>query len=213
MTSVMMVQALRAGFHDVSEVRLLRPAASDTEAVLDMLGRCSRTSLLHRFHGFTDGANYFGALLRNGPIDQTFLAWNRSACVGVATLGAGATGIVDLGVLVEDAWQRRGVGTSLVASLLVDARSRGVTTMHADVLGDDFFILEALRRIGPLTVAIECGTYSIDIEIGGQEGQRSGIGLPVGLEIPGGGDGKWGSVYHGSNRRRQERQDCSADED
>ena len=102
----------------------------------------------------------------------------------------GATGIVDLGVLVEDAWQRRGVGTWLVASLLVNARSRGVTTVHADVLGDDLFILEALRRIGPLTVAIEFGTYSIDIDIGRHGGQRSGIGLPVGFEIPKGGDGR-----------------------
>ena len=169
---------------------MLRPAASDTEAVLEMLGRCSRTSLLHRFHGFTDGANYFEALLQDRSIDHTFLAWYRSACVGVATLAPGATGIVDLGVLVEDAWQRRGVGTWLVASLLVNARSRGVTTVHADVLGADLFILEALRRIGPLTVAIEFGTYSIDIDIGRHGGQRSGIGLPVGFEIPKGGDGR-----------------------
>ena len=183
-TGVMMVQAPSTGFHELRDVRVLRPAASDTEAVLEMLGRCSRSSLLHRFHGFTDGASYFGALLREGPIDQTFLAWYRSACVGVATLGVGSTGIVDLGVLVEDAWQRRGVGTWLVASLLVNARANGVITVHADVLGDDLFILEALRRIGPLTVSIEFGCYSIDIEIGRPRTVPSGISLPAGSEIP-----------------------------
>ncbi len=162
----MVVQAPYTGFHDLSDVRVLRPAASDTEAVLEMLGRCSRTSLFHRFHGFTDGANYFGALLRDGAIDQTLLAWSHAACVGVASLGVGATGNVDRGVLVEDAWQRHGIGTWLVASLLVNARAKGVTTAHADVLGDDLFILEALRRIGPTTVSIESGSYSIDIEIG-----------------------------------------------
>lgn len=77
--------------------------------------------------------------------------------MGVATLGVGATGIFELAVLVEDGWQRQGVGTRLTASLLDSARARGVTGIHADVLGDDQFILRALRRIGPLTVSIESG--------------------------------------------------------
>ena len=77
MTIVMMIQAPSTEFHGASKVRLLRPAASDTEAVLTMLARCSRASLFHRFHGFTDGVDYFGALLRDGPVDETFLAWYR----------------------------------------------------------------------------------------------------------------------------------------
>jgi GNAT superfamily N-acetyltransferase len=190
MTSVMMDQAPSTEIHDLREVRVLRPTASDTEAVLEMLGRCSRASLFRRFHGYTDGANYFGALLRDGPIDQTLLAWYRSTCVGVAALGVGTTGMSDLGVLIEDAWQRRGIGTWLVGSLLVNARAKGVTTVHADVLGDDRFILEAVRRIGPLKVTIEFGSYSIDIEIGRQGSQPSRISLPVGLEAANGGDSR-----------------------
>jgi hypothetical protein len=54
-----------------------------------MLGRCSRASLFHRFHGFSDGVAYFGVLLRDGPFEQTLLAWYGSTCVGVATLGVG----------------------------------------------------------------------------------------------------------------------------
>jgi GNAT superfamily N-acetyltransferase len=106
-----------------------------------MLGRCSRASLFHRFHGFTDGVAYFAALLRDRPADQILLAWSRSTCVGVATLGVDATGIVDLGVLVEDAWQRRRIGTLLVASLLDGTRAKGVTSVYADALVDDAFIL------------------------------------------------------------------------
>jgi GNAT superfamily N-acetyltransferase len=85
----------------------------------------------------------------------------------VASLGVGATGNLDLAVLVEDAWQRRGIGTQLVESLLDLAQARGVASVHADVLGDDLFILRVLRRIGPLTVSIEFGTYSIDMDIRG----------------------------------------------
>jgi GNAT superfamily N-acetyltransferase len=151
----------------VAEVAVLRPATvSDTEAVLAMLARCSRESLFNRFHGFADGVAYFGALLRDGPVQQTLLAWYGSTCVGVATLGVGATGIVDLGVLVADAWQRRGIGTRLTASLVDSARAKGVSIVHAEVLSDNRLMLQALRRSGPLTVSIERGVWSIDVALG-----------------------------------------------
>jgi GNAT superfamily N-acetyltransferase len=173
MTSVMMVQA--TGTHRfVEEVVVLRPTASNLEAVLAMLARCSRATLFHRFHGFSDGVAYYGALLRDEPVDQTLLAWHGSTCVGVASLGVGATGKIDLAVLVEDTWQRRGVGTQLAVSLLESAGARGVTTVHADVLGDDLFVLQALRRIGLLTASIESGIYSVEIDISRQGGQSPG---------------------------------------
>jgi GNAT superfamily N-acetyltransferase len=183
----MMVQEPSAPSRGVAEVTFLRPAASDTQAVLAMLGRCSRASLFHRFHGVSDGVAYFAALLRDPAGNETLLAWSGSACVGVATLGVGAAGIVDLGVLVEDAWQRRGIGTRLITSLLDSARAQGVTTVHADVLADDVFILRTLRGIGPLRVAIESGSLSIDIDLGRQPGLPSGNRLPVRLETTAGG--------------------------
>jgi GNAT superfamily N-acetyltransferase len=164
MTTVMMEQALgprRVG----SEVVVLGPTAADLEAVLAMLARCSGATRFHRFHGVTDGVAYYVTLFQDRPVDHTLLAWHGSSCVGVANLGVGATGDIDLAVLVEDAWQRRGIGSRLTASLLDSARARGVPAVHADVLGDDPFIVEGLRRIGPLTVSIEFGIYSIDIDI------------------------------------------------
>lgn len=192
----MMVQVPSAPSRGESEVRVLRPTGSDTEAVVTMLARCSRATLFRRFHGLTDGVAYFERLLRDGPLDHTLLAWHGSACVGVATLGSGASGTVELGVLLEDAWQRRGVGTRLVASLLERARGKGVTTLHADVLGDDLFILRALRRIGPLTVATECGTLSIDIDLSLQSCRPARNGLPV-LEPAAGGTGSVHRVQAG----------------
>jgi GNAT superfamily N-acetyltransferase len=188
MTSVMMNQAPGVSSCGATEVRLLRPGVSETGAVLAMVARCSRASLFHRFHGFTDGVAYFGALLRDRPFDQTRLAWYGSTCVGVAALGVSATGIVDLGLLVEDAWQRRGIGTRLVSSLLDGARAKGVTTVHADVLSDDRFILRVLRRCGPLSVSIEGGIFSIDINLSRQPYRPSGTRRPVELETMAGGD-------------------------
>jgi GNAT superfamily N-acetyltransferase len=165
MTSVMMLQAPSPPPAGVADVTLLRPASSDIEAVLAMLHRCSRAALFHRFHGFTDGRAYFEQQLRDRPLDETLLAWRDFACVGVATLGVGADGRTDLGLLVEDSCQRQGIGGRLAASLLEQVRANGVTAVHADVLGDDEFILRALRQISPLKVKIESGIFSIDIDL------------------------------------------------
>ncbi len=180
MTSVMTVQG-RAGTlsgphardRRLADVTVRTATASCTPAVLAMMARCSRSTLFHRFHGFTDGVAYTRALLRAQPTDQTLVAWYRSACVGLATLGLDAMGNADLGVLVEDAWQRRGVGTRMVVSLLEGARAKGLTTLHADVLSDDKFILRGLRRIGPLTGSAELGTISVDIDLGDAHRRRA----------------------------------------
>jgi N-acetylglutamate synthase-like GNAT family acetyltransferase len=183
MTSVMTLQRSSALRGSMAEVAVLRPAiVSDTEAVLAMLARCSRETLFHRFHGFADAVSYFSALLQDGPVQQTLLAWYGPTCVGVATLGVDATGIIDLAVLVEDARQRRGIGTQLTDALLDSARAEGVSSVHADVIGDDRFILKALRRIGPLTGSIDRGVWSIDVALGCQPCQSAGDTLPVAPE-------------------------------
>jgi N-acetylglutamate synthase-like GNAT family acetyltransferase len=148
------------------EVRVRRATVSDTGAVLAMAGRCSRTTLYRRFHGFTDGVDYFTALLRHHPEHDTHLAWWRARCIGLATLAANGEGGADLGVVVEDHWQLRGIGTRLVSSLLATTGEGGVGTLHADVLSDDLFLLHALSRIGPLSVSVELGAVAVDIDIG-----------------------------------------------
>jgi hypothetical protein len=51
--------------------------------------------------------------------------------------------------------------------LLAKAGERGVTTLHADVLSDDVFLLSALGRIGPLSVSMQLDAVAVDIDIGG----------------------------------------------
>jgi GNAT superfamily N-acetyltransferase len=148
-----------------AQVRLASAGPADTAAVLDMLARCSRSTLFHRFHGFTDGLAYARALLRRPADQETLLAWRGSSCVGLATLYAEAAGRSDLGVLVEDAWQRGGIGSRLVSALIACAHTRRISTVHADVLGEDMFIVRALARIGPLTVSVDRGSYSVDVDL------------------------------------------------
>jgi GNAT superfamily N-acetyltransferase len=172
MTSVIEVQEPDAGV-----IRVASASVADTEAVLAMVARCSRATLYHRFHSFSDGLAYTRALMTGGPSDDTLVAWNSSSCVGLATLGRNADGIADLGVLVEDAWQRRGVGRRLVVELLALLQARGESTLHADVLGDDAFILGTLRRIGRPTVSLKLGTYSVDVDLPTGAAARSAAGV------------------------------------
>ena len=71
----------------------------------------------------------------------------------------------ELGILVEDGWQRRGIGTELLTCLVAFARARGIDRIVADVLGEDSFVLSALRRVGPLVVTLESGVYTVRVNV------------------------------------------------
>jgi GNAT superfamily N-acetyltransferase len=158
-------RARLSGLSRSPAVELKALTRADEGALMAMLDRCSRTSLFRRFHSYTDGRAYMGSLFGNGSGQQTVLAWYGAICIGVGNLMGDTATSADLGVLVEDTWQRRGVGTRLVSALFDSARTIGVTNVHADVLGDDQFILRTLRKLGPLRVSLSTGTYSVDIDL------------------------------------------------
>jgi GNAT superfamily N-acetyltransferase len=48
--------------------------------------------------------------------------------------GSDGDSITEIGVVVADAWQGRGVGSALVRALIAGAQARGVTSLTMDVL-------------------------------------------------------------------------------
>jgi GNAT superfamily N-acetyltransferase len=128
-----------------------------------MVRRCSPSSLFHRFHGITDGTAYVRQLVATSG-HETLTAWSDGRCVGLATLARSACDH-ELGVLVEDGWQRRGIGTELLARLIASAQRRGIGQIVADVLGEDRFILSILRRVGPLVASLERGVYTVRVTL------------------------------------------------
>jgi GNAT superfamily N-acetyltransferase len=131
-------------------------------AVGEMTARCSRETIYHRFHGFIDLPTYLGTLLISEQ--KSVLAWWGGCCVGLASVGPSPHG-QDLAVLVEDTWQRRGVGVAMLEALLDLARGQGSDLLHADVLFEDVFILGVLARYGRLQVELEYGNYSVAIRL------------------------------------------------
>ena len=142
-------------------IRALSPG--QLRDLLEMVGRCSPSSLFHRFHGITDGTAYVRHLVAT-PGHETLTAWSDARCVGVATLARSGCDR-ELGVLVEDGWQRRGIGTELLTRLVASARARGIDEIVADVLGEDGFVLSALRRVGPVVVTLEWGVYTARVAL------------------------------------------------
>ena len=143
------------------EVLLIRAAApAEEDAALAMVRRCSSKTLFHRFHGYVDAAGHFSRHW-DGSTEAIFLAWQGHTCVAISELAADA----HLGLLVEDRWQRRGVGTRLLRAVVDEARVRSFEVLHADVLTEDAFLMGALRRIGPLTVSYDADGLSVDVKI------------------------------------------------
>jgi acyl-CoA hydrolase/ribosomal protein S18 acetylase RimI-like enzyme len=101
----------------------------------------------------------------------------RSSCALVAELVGDGTllGIArydldptsamgELGIVVADAWQKRGVGTALVRRLVEVGKTHGMKALRADVLVSNPGMIALLRRIGLSEVGLpESGVYDVKV--------------------------------------------------
>jgi GNAT superfamily N-acetyltransferase len=138
---------------------------SQVPAVLEMLDRCSRTTRFRRFHGYSDGRPHVQDLVA-GSDHRSVTGWFGGRCIGLATLAPGTVGH-DLGVVIEDEWQRHGVGTRLVDVLVARARREGVHHINADLLYDTSFALRLLRRAGPVQSSLDWGVWRATLTLDG----------------------------------------------
>jgi GNAT superfamily N-acetyltransferase len=134
---------------DVDPV-LVRPARpSDADALAAMFDRCSPETRYQRFHGVVGElpGPYLHDFL-HAPSSGHIASVTELVRVGdaegtpsrpavphlVAMAGAGpvpdAPHVYELGVLVEDGWQRRGLGRTLLGDLFAGVYAAGVATMR-----------------------------------------------------------------------------------
>lgn len=146
-------------------VRVAVLERADSEALLAMLERCSAETLYGRFHGVTDGTFYADQVLAAAANGDSSVAWNGNKCVGLGNLHV-CDDTADVGVLVEDAWQRRGVGTALLFALLQRMHERGSQFLRADVLEENRFTLRVLSRLGSAKTSLAAGSYTISVDLG-----------------------------------------------
>ncbi len=157
---------------------LLRPATADDAAAARGLHERSSPRTLHR--RYLGGGPPSDARLRRllAPAAGTTLvaAHDDGRVVALASLVVEGD-LGEVALLVEDGWQRRGIGTALLRRLTGHAARAGLTAVTAHVGADDTAMLRTLRRLGPArTSPPDGGVISVELPVTGP--------LPAATESP-----------------------------
>jgi ribosomal protein S18 acetylase RimI-like enzyme len=130
---------------------VVRPARSrDGESVGRFLVGLSAASRYQRF--FSGGISYVSAALIRDMVTVTpsrlvLLALDGDTVVGhLIAVRAGANA-VDVGIVVAEAYQYRGIGRRLVNELADTIAAFGFIEVRCDVLSENYFVLGWLRRL------------------------------------------------------------------
>ncbi|MBH1937998.1 GNAT family N-acetyltransferase [Streptomyces sp. AV19] len=147
------------------EVTVRRAGADDLGAARAMHERCSATTLALRYHGpVRDPAaadRYLAHLLspRFGRTLAAYTASGRLVALGHLLWDGEET---EVALLVEDAWQRRGVGGELLRRLTALAREAGCESVYAVTQASNTGMVAAMRALGlPLDYQMEEGTLVV----------------------------------------------------
>ena len=159
--------------HDGSEVLLREAGPSDIPLVDALHARCSPASRRARFLSPTprlDAAQLRALVDPAGGRSVLALTRDRGSAVGLADLRlvdpAGGTPAATFGVLVEDTWQHRGLGTALVRRVAETAVDLGVGELHGTVPADEVRITRLLRRAGLRPTAVLAdGTLQLNVPL------------------------------------------------
>jgi GNAT superfamily N-acetyltransferase len=129
-------------------VHIRQAGIDDRLDLADMLLRCSPETRYRRFHGFleTFPEPYFSGALAGCPEHFALVAETPASIVALASSVRG-----ELGLLVEDSYQRQGIGTRLLETLIACS---GHGLFRASVLPDQNWILPFLRRYNQITIEI-----------------------------------------------------------
>ena len=159
--------------HDGSEVLLREAGPSDVPLVDALHARCSPASRRARFLSPTprlDAAQLRALVDPAGGRSVLALTRDGGSAVGLADLRlvdpAGGTPAATFGVLVEDTWQHRGLGTALVRRVAETAVDLGMGELHGTVPADEVRITRLLRRAGLRPTAVLAdGTLQLNVPL------------------------------------------------
>ncbi|MFD5831270.1 GNAT family N-acetyltransferase [Lentzea sp. NPDC060358] len=174
--------ALRGVLSDDGVALVLRPgAATDEDAVAGLHARCSMRTLFHRYHsGMRTVPRRWVHRLLNPPRGTTVLAQCADQVVALGQLiQTGTPDCAEISLLVEDAWQHRGVGTALLGALATDARAAGYAELVAWCLPTETALVRTAARAGlRTTTRREDGLLRVSVTPRGRTPKAS-IAAPI----------------------------------
>ncbi|MFC3578173.1 GNAT family N-acetyltransferase [Streptomyces yaanensis] len=143
-------------------ITVRRADTSDLRAAKEMHARCSPRTLSMRYHGpIGDADRYLNHLLspRFGRTLAVQTPSGRIVGLGHLLWDGDET---EVALLVEDDWQRRGIGTELLGRLVTMAVEAGCESVYAVTQASNTGMVAAMRGLGlPLDYQIEEGTLVI----------------------------------------------------
>ncbi|HZD69007.1 MAG TPA: GNAT family N-acetyltransferase [Actinomycetes bacterium] len=145
---------LRVG---ATTLRVRRTAWFDGAALTAVLGRMSLRTRWLRFHSpiVRFSAAQLRALLEADHHDRSVLLAEvevdpgRWQPVGFAQYARTGPDHADAAIVLEDAWQRRGIGRALALQLVSVARAAGIVAFTSEVLTENRRILAFVRALAP----------------------------------------------------------------
>lgn len=145
-----------------SDITVRRADVDDLQAAKAMHERCSQRTLGMRYHGpVGDADRYLNHLLspRFGRTLAVQTASGRVVGLGHLLWDGDET---EVALLIEDAWQRRGIGGELLGRLVAMAVEAGCASVYAVTQSSNTGMVAAMRGLGlPLDYQIEEGTLVI----------------------------------------------------
>jgi GNAT superfamily N-acetyltransferase len=129
-------------------IRIRPVGEGDLLGLTEMLSRCSEQTRYRRFHGFVRAfpERYLADALKGGPAHVALVAETPDRIVALASCVTGDDGTREIGILVEDAYQRRRIGTRLLETLLAHAAHAGQAPVQATIQYDQTWMVPLLRR-------------------------------------------------------------------
>nr|WP_202476931.1 GNAT family N-acetyltransferase [Streptomyces sp. SID5470] len=161
--------------HDIT---VRRADTGDLEAAVAMHERCSARTLGLRYHGPVGDADRYLNHLLSPRFGQTLAV--RSASGRIVGLGhlLWDGDETEVALLVEDAWQRRGIGGELLERLVALAAEAGCASVYAVTQSSNTGMVAAMRGLGlPLDYQIEEGTLVITARIAPQPEPERAVGV------------------------------------
>ncbi|MBF6049762.1 GNAT family N-acetyltransferase [Streptomyces sp. NRRL B-1677] len=149
-----------------NEITIRRAGAEDLAAARAMQERCSAATLAQRYHGPAgDADRYLRHLLspRFGRTLAAYTATGRLVALGHLLWDGDET---EVALLVEDDWQRRGVGGELLGRLVELAVADGCRSVYAVTRSSNTGMVAAMRALDlPLDYQVEEGTLVVTVRL------------------------------------------------
>ena len=150
-----------------------RATEGDRQALTRMLARCSGDTRYRRFHGPVKAfpEPYLTEALAGSPVHVALIASAPAedvaddAIVALASCRLVDEGAAELGLLVEDEWQRQGTGSRLLREIADFAAGIGLRAFKAQLLAEQAWITKLLRPYGQCQIAATGGLLTVTVRL------------------------------------------------